>query len=129
MAAWFMPCVQALTIVNKSTLPGVVTQITIHMYDGLEETTAIKQTHIPIGPQESVDLSKTSPALSSLIGLTLTFNNTEYYFKATSPESKGYIIIENETTIQTSPEIKRINQELQIPSKEEKAARFGPRLL
>lgn len=124
-----MPFMHALTIINESTLPAVVTQVTMQMHDGLQTDTVIKQTHIPIEPQQTVELAKQSRALSHVMGLTVAYNNTEYYFSTTPPHTGGFIIIKKGTTIQLSPEVTRISQELQIPENKHKEARLGPRLI
>lgn len=128
LMVWYIPFIQALTITNKSNLPAVVTQITLPMQDGLEKTAAIRQTHIPIAPQETIDLAKQQRVFKHILGLTLAFNNTDHYFIIKPGSSDEYIIITNKV-IETSSGITRSEQELQIPEHETKEARFGPRLV
>ncbi len=125
---WYIPFIQALTITNKSELPAVVTQITLQMQDGLEKTASIRQTHIPIASQETIDLAKQQRAFQHILGLTLACNNADHYFIIKPGSNDEYIIITNET-IQLSPGITHSQQELQIPEHETKEARVGPRLI
>lgn len=124
----YISCIQALTITNKSELPAVITQITFPIQDGLEKTAAIRQTHIPIAPQETIDLAKQQRAFKHILGLTLACNNADHYFIIKPGSSDEYIIITNET-IESSSGITRSEQELRIPEHETKEARFGPRLV
>lgn len=121
--------IHTLTIINKSELPAVITQVTLQRYDGLEKTAIIKQTHISIAPEETIDLAQQGQALSRIMGLTLAFNNTEFYFTTMPPHTEGSIIIEKGATVQLSPEIKRVSQELLIPEKNLPESRFGPHLI